>query len=297
MGSKKKTQRRRDRSHRPVDMAASPPIRSAEHPGWLDLPSEIALIAFAAVITLLLGARLSILCWRKRQRRRLALLAECLERDWLDEGGAMGKQRSAHRRPIIVLGTENTSDGWTSTVRGNLQASLLGSSPSGSPSGSSPSGGDGGNEAEVPPQPGWRLLWRDASQRGKLHAQYLRYERVRILGRGARGTAVLLRAKKGSGDLVVSKELPLAALDVAQLSLLQNEVRILATLQHESIIKYHCSFPRADATTLNIIMYPRTGGARTVRTICGASLACAHKTGVRFLAWIGSTPRAGPSRR
>jgi len=57
--------------------------------------------------------------------------------------------------------------------------------------------------------------------------EFNQYERVRLLGRGTYGCAVLLR-RRGSGELVVAKEVPLGHLGgPAALRAIENEVRPL----------------------------------------------------------------------
>lgn len=71
---------------------------------------------------------------------------------------------------------------------------------------------------------------------------YRQYERLRVLGRGVHGAAVLLRHPR-TGEMVVSKELSLSRFAAAELADVQNEVRILASLTHPHIIAYRCSYP------------------------------------------------------
>ena len=108
---------------------------------------------------------------------------------------------------------------------------------------------------------GWRMVWNDSPRSTKVltAADYRKYERVRVLGRGAHGTAVLLR-HRSSSDAVVSKELDLSRLTPHDLQAIENEVRILSSLSHENIIAYYASFPLADEPLLCVIMEYAEGG-------------------------------------
>ena len=182
-------------------------------------------------------------------------MAAHLEQRWLeDDGGGGGVKDAAARKArggsSIVIGTENPYDQWLSTAslsaNGSLQTSLL----------RGESTGGGGDEAKMI---GWALRWRDAPRRGKSATSYAAYARVRMLGRGAHGTVVLLRDPK-TGECVVCKETPLDAVDAARLEQLQNEVRILASVQHDHVISYFCSAPRPEERLLCVFMEYAEGG-------------------------------------
>ena len=114
------------------------------------------------------------------------------------------------REPKIVV--ENPDSLGTLTSSSTLQASLLGGCPR--------------SNVEASEPLGWRLQWRDAprGEGASTAADFAKYERVRVLGRGAHGVAVLIRHKK-SGETVVCKELSLATLDAQRLEEIQNEDR------------------------------------------------------------------------
>lgn len=101
-------------------------------------------------------------------------------------------------------------------------------------SGAAGSGGDGGSGSG-----------------GDGKAIFAKYEEVRQLGRGAFGAAVLMRHRR-TGHTVVSKQVGIGALAQAELHKVENEVRILSSLQHAHIVTYHCSFQHADK--LHIVM-------------------------------------------
>ena len=67
------------------------------------------------------------------------------------------------------------------------------------------------------------------------------YEKIRTLGRGAYGTAVLYR-KKDDDSLVVLKEITILDLSAAERQAAMNEVRVLGMLSHPNIISYYDSF-------------------------------------------------------
>ena len=110
-------------------------------------------------------------------------------------------------------------------------------------------------------QIGWRMEWQDTprgeQQGGK--EEYMRYERLRVLGRGVHGAAVLLRHRR-RGDMVVSKELSLSRFRQDEFSSIQNEVQILASLSHPHIISYLCSYPIEEQHLICIIMEYAEGG-------------------------------------
>ena len=118
------------------------------------------------------------------------------------------------------------------------------------------------------PSLGFRLVWNDAAPNASQDAEstFGEYERVRTLGKGSFGTAVLLRHRR-TGHMVVSKQVAVQEMERADLgkvnpparpnlspdpdpnpshipnpNQVENEVRILSSLAHAHIITYHCSF-------------------------------------------------------
>jgi NIMA (never in mitosis gene a)-related kinase len=73
-----------------------------------------------------------------------------------------------------------------------------------------------------------------------LHAvhKYRAYQRVRVLGRGTNGMAVLLRSAE-TGEMLVSKQLPAVGMTPAELEQVRNEVLLLKRLSHAHIIAFH----------------------------------------------------------
>ncbi|XP_064595853.1 serine/threonine-protein kinase Nek9-like [Liolophura sinensis] len=67
------------------------------------------------------------------------------------------------------------------------------------------------------------------------------FEKIRTVGKGAYGAAVLYR-KKDDDSLVILKEINMHDLNAAERNLALNEVRVLAMLDHPNIISYYDSF-------------------------------------------------------
>ncbi|WKX89451.1 hypothetical protein Q1695_008813 [Nippostrongylus brasiliensis] len=68
-----------------------------------------------------------------------------------------------------------------------------------------------------------------------------RYERIRTVGKGAFGSAVLYRRKEDA-SLVIIKEINMYDLDSSQRQLALNEVHLLSRIEHPNIISYYDSF-------------------------------------------------------
>ncbi|KAG8194177.1 hypothetical protein JTE90_002382 [Oedothorax gibbosus] len=74
------------------------------------------------------------------------------------------------------------------------------------------------------------------------HIQNLNgYEKIRTVGKGAFGTAVLYR-KKYDDSLVIVKEINMHDLTASERQLAINEVSVLSLLNHENIVSYYDSF-------------------------------------------------------
>ena len=71
----------------------------------------------------------------------------------------------------------------------------------------------------------------------------LGYEKLRTVGKGAFGAAVLYR-KKEDGLMVIIKEINMLDLSATERQMALNEVRVLATLDHPNIVTYYDSFER-----------------------------------------------------
>lgn len=67
------------------------------------------------------------------------------------------------------------------------------------------------------------------------------YEKIRTIGRGAYGTAVLYR-KKDDDSLVVLKEITIIDLNATERQASMNEVKVLSMLSHPNIVSYYDSF-------------------------------------------------------
>jgi len=86
------------------------------------------------------------------------------------------------------------------------------------------------------------------------------YEKIRTIGRGAYGTAVLYR-KKDDDSLVVLKEISMLDLSAAERQSSMNEVKVLSMLSHPNIVSYFDSFD--EDGTLWIEMEYADGGTLT----------------------------------
>ena len=69
------------------------------------------------------------------------------------------------------------------------------------------------------------------------------YEKIRTVGKGAFGAAILYR-KKDDGMMVVIKEINMLDLSAPERQMALNEVKVLATLDHPNIVTYYDSFER-----------------------------------------------------
>jgi len=100
----------------------------------------------------------------------------------------------------------------------------------------SSSEGDASNGMTIAPQQqrkskltfptlGFRLVWNDAPNAAQQDAKgtYAKYEKVKTLGKGAFGTAVLLRHRR-TGSLVVSKQVRVQEMPRAELSKVERKI-------------------------------------------------------------------------
>ncbi len=81
-----------------------------------------------------------------------------------------------------------------------------------------------------------KLKWNGSNQQ-----TLAGFEKIRTVGKGAYGTAVLYR-KKDDDSLVILKEINLHDLNASERQMALNEVRVLAMLDHPNIISYFDSF-------------------------------------------------------
>ena len=88
-------------------------------------------------------------------------------------------------------------------------------------------------------------------------AKFHAYEKVRLLGRGQHGAAVLLRSP-ATGDLVVAKQVATEGLSEHDQRKVEDEVRILARFSHANVVSYYCCFLHEE--TLSIVMEYCDGG-------------------------------------
>jgi NIMA (never in mitosis gene a)-related kinase len=83
------------------------------------------------------------------------------------------------------------------------------------------------------------------------------YERIRVVGKGSFGNAILYR-RKDDDSLVILKEINLHELSPNERQLALNEVSLLSRLHHPNIISYYDSF--AEDGVLMIEMEYAEGG-------------------------------------
>lgn len=83
------------------------------------------------------------------------------------------------------------------------------------------------------------------------------YERIRVVGKGSFGNAILYR-RKDDDSLVILKEINMHELSPNERQLSLNEVSLLSRLHHPNIISYYDSF--AEDGVLMIEMEYAEGG-------------------------------------
>jgi NIMA (never in mitosis gene a)-related kinase len=125
---------------------------------------------------------------------------------------------------------------------------------------------------------------------------FAEYQRLRVLGRGQHGCAVLLRHPT-THEYVVAKEITLAAAGAADPKRVQNEVRILQALKHRRIIAYIDSFVHEHVLT--IVMEYASGGtlADVLAANCAGGLHFPLSTVVRWVTELTSAVQHVHSRR
>jgi NIMA (never in mitosis gene a)-related kinase len=125
---------------------------------------------------------------------------------------------------------------------------------------------------------------------------FAEYQRLRVLGRGQHGCAVLLRHPT-THEYVVAKEITLAAGGAADPTRLQNEVRILQALKHRRIVAYIDSF--IHERVLTIVMEYASGGtlADVLAANCASGFHFPLHTVVRWVTELTSAVQHVHSRR
>ncbi len=86
---------------------------------------------------------------------------------------------------------------------------------------------------------------------------FFSYEKLRVVGKGAFGNAVLY-SRKSDGLTCIIKEINMHELTASDREMALNEVKVLAKLDHPNIISYHDSFEKDG--TLMIEMEYADGG-------------------------------------
>ena len=84
-----------------------------------------------------------------------------------------------------------------------------------------------------------------------------KYRKIKLIGKGSFGEAVLVRSK-ADGKRYVAKAIESAAMTPKEKRDVQNEIKILAAVNHPNIIKYHEHFE--DGTLIFIVMEYADGG-------------------------------------
>eukprot|EP00761_Pharyngomonas_kirbyi_P009801 gb/GECH01009819.1/.p1 GENE.gb/GECH01009819.1/~~gb/GECH01009819.1/.p1 ORF type:complete len:114 (+),score=17.48 gb/GECH01009819.1/:1-342(+) len=85
-----------------------------------------------------------------------------------------------------------------------------------------------------------------------------RYEKIKVVGKGTFGSAVLVRSKE-DGNKYIIKQINLATMPKSEREEAMNEVRVLRQLDHPNIVRYVDSF-ESDRKMLNIVMEYAEGG-------------------------------------
>ena len=126
-------------------------------------------------------------------------------------------------------------------------------------------------------------------------SDYSTWEEREVLGSGAGGTARLLRGPMG--EMVVSKQVDIVGLPADEAAKVRQEIQILASLQHASIVAYLGSFERP--SKLSIVMEFADGGSLaevlSAQTARGAPFAT--ETVCRWLTQLSSALLHVHSRR
>ncbi len=187
---------------------------------------------------------LSLMYYHGRRRRRWAAAARAKVKSGFTDGAAAS--RTASTQPASSHGAPS-SDGHAAggpkpEGNGSVHSSDL-----------SRSAADAARlvDPEAPPTPTLASLERRPSLKCDdapsiitavaAWNEFRGYSRVRVLGRGSSGQAVLLRSPDGS-RLVVSKQVVVEGMSAAKLAAVENEVVILRSLQHPNIIGYLACF-------------------------------------------------------
>ncbi|GAB6032380.1 hypothetical protein CHUAL_011021 [Chamberlinius hualienensis] len=85
------------------------------------------------------------------------------------------------------------------------------------------------------------LIQEEIEQQANDDLSSTNYERIKVVGKGAFGTAVLCR-RFTDGQEVIVKEIPILALTAGERILALNEAKVLAKLSHPNIVHYYNSY-------------------------------------------------------
>ena len=107
------------------------------------------------------------------------------------------------------------------------------------------------------------------------HQSLAAFEKIRTVGKGAYGTAVLYR-KKDDDSLVILKEINLHDLNASERQLALNEVKLLSIMDHPNIVSYFDSFE--EDGILMIEMEYADGGTLSQMLLQAKWIICQKKT-------------------
>ena len=85
-----------------------------------------------------------------------------------------------------------------------------------------------------------------------------RYQKVRVVGKGAFGAALLVNDRRGSGKQYVIKQVDVSRMKPREHEEAKKEIKLLAAFNHPNIVRYRDSFIEGGA--LHIVMDFCEGG-------------------------------------
>ena len=97
-----------------------------------------------------------------------------------------------------------------------------------------------------------------AAARRALRDAMDRYQKVRVVGKGAFGAALLVNDRRGSGKQYVIKQVDVSRMKPREHEEAKKEIKLLAAFNHPNIVRYRDSFIEGGA--LHIVMDFCEGG-------------------------------------
>ena len=85
-----------------------------------------------------------------------------------------------------------------------------------------------------------------------------KYTKIRVVGKGAFGAAVLVQARNRPSEQFIVKEVDMSRLSAREREEAKKEIKLLASFKHPNIVRYRDSFVEAGA--LHIVMDYAEGG-------------------------------------